>query len=323
MDLINKFNSKISKFSSSLKLNSFAVAVSGGADSLALAYLMNQWCKINNYRIINLIIDHDLRENSALEAQKTLNIIKSYSMDGQIIKWSHQKIKSNIQEQARIGRYNLLTDFCKANNYQCLLTAHHLNDQAETILMRILKGTGLYGLSGIAEISNYAGVIVLRPLLEFSKKELLEYVSSLKMDWIEDPSNNNLKFTRVKIRKFLARSNLFLDKITSLSKNLASARECIEYFVNNFIREFCIKEEDRVIFNIDNFISLPDELKFRIIGNLIQEIGQKTKLSRADRIENLVNKILQKGFKAATLGSCLIQKKQKQIIITKENLNNI
>ena len=141
-----------------------AVAVSGGADSMALALLLNEQ---TNSKLIAITVDHGLREESAREAKQVKKWLEKYDIEHHILKWEGDKKNSNIQFEARTARYQLMCDFCKKNDIQLLLVAHNLQDNAETLLMRIMRGSGVDGLSAIADATKINNIEVLRPLLMF------------------------------------------------------------------------------------------------------------------------------------------------------------
>lgn len=321
MDIINKFSTNMTNLVEKLHLSSFIVAVSGGSDSLGLAFLLKHWQENHKVNIINIIIDHNLRPTSHLEAKQTLKILSDNAIPAEIIKWENPFFTGNLQQQARIARYQLLTNYCIKNHYEAILTAHQQNDQAETLLMRIIRGSGLYGLAGIPMLNNFGSIKIIRPLLGFSKHEIKEYLKSIGIKWIEDPSNLNHDFTRVKIRKFIDRNKILLSRLNKLSSNLTRVKECVDYFVDNFVTNHCDVSQEQIFFELEYFNSLPLELRFRIINKLILQMNYKINLLKGEKVENLLKKFTEVNFSAATLGGCLFKKAQNKIFITKEKLN--
>ncbi len=297
-----------------------AVAVSGGSDSIALAILLNKVFLETNVKIFCITIDHGLRKNSLEEAEEVGRILMNFDISHQIISWIGKKPLSNIQEAARLNRYRLLTEYCHKNNISYLATGHQQNDQAENFLIRADHGSGLYGLAGIPKISEFNIIKIIRPLLEFNKNELQEFLQQEKITWIEDPSNKNGRFTRVRFRNYLEQHPQWVVKLSNISKNLNRAKECVEYMLNKSIKDlvdFSLK--DQVSINYNDFNQLPQEIRFRMLAKLLQIIGNEEKIARGERIEKLINKIeLGKDFKASTLGKCLIKRKKDKIIIEPE-----
>lgn len=297
-----------------------AVAVSGGSDSLALCFLFNKLVKECGGNFCCVTIDHQLRRESSSEAQKVNEILSYHNIKHYIIPWVGEKPKANIQENARIARYKLLADFCKQHSIGYLATGHQKNDQAENFIIRIEHGSGIYGLSGIPQMTEINGVSVIRPLLKFSKDELQSFLMAEEIKWIEDPSNQNEHFARARIRKVLNQHPEFIDKIATASINLSRAKEVVEYMLQNSLSDLVnYPQSNRATFSFEKFNQLPQEIRFRMLSKLLQEIGGNLKSARGERIENLISKIeAGVAFKASTLGGCLISRKREQIIIMEE-----
>ena len=152
--------------------NSFAVAVSGGPDSMALAFLSNLLANETRYKIYFLLVDHGIRTNSAKEALKVKKLLKKNGIKLKVLR-NRKKISKNIQKNARDLRYELLIEFCRKNRVTSLLTAHHKDDQVETFLIRLSRGSGVEGLSSMSQSTNLGdGIKLIRPFLEFKKSEL-------------------------------------------------------------------------------------------------------------------------------------------------------
>lgn len=320
MSLVPKFENEISHFFQSEKDVKVAVAVSGGSDSLALTLLCFDYLDKNCGKLVALTIDHGLREESSLEAEIVQKLLKDLQITHHILKWEGEKPKSNIQEEARIARYRLLTDFCNENGIKYLLTAHHEDDQAENFIIRAERGAGIYGLAGISKLTEINKIKIFRPLLNFNKKDLQDYLKERNINWIEDPSNNNLNFARVRARKLLAENPAWTKKLATISNNLAKTKEAIDFYVDKEASKLVRFVEDTAIFSCEEFNKLPQEIRFRMLEKLVQTIGKKNKPSRGERIGNLLEKLsAAESFKASTLGSCLIIKKKHEFIIKPEH----
>lgn len=296
-----------------------AVAVSGGSDSLSLCIMLHFLSKELNFSLIALTINHALRPESFQEAQEVQNIMKQFSIEHYILTWEGEKPTSNIQEIARNARYTLLTNFCFKEHIPILMTAHQQNDQAENFIMRAEHGAGIYGLSGIPAISIINNIKIIRPLLNFTKQELQSFLQDLNIKWIEDPSNNNPRFARVRARNLLDKHPKWIEKLAILSNNLSRTKECIEYYLKKSIQELVLSNSIYDELELDKFNSLPQEIRFRMMSHLLQTRSEQDKPARAERIDNLLAKLTKgKGFSAATLSHCLIKRKKNKIIITKE-----
>ena len=164
------------EFSTSLKVKrNLAVAVSGGSDSLALAYLTKCYALKNNIKVKYFIVDHKIRKESSLEAKSVKNVLKKIGIESKILIWKGKKPSKNIQAIARNKRYSLLADECKKNDINYLLIGHHLNDLFENFLIRLVRGSGLNGLISFGKNTKYKdkNLNILRPLLDFEKNDLL------------------------------------------------------------------------------------------------------------------------------------------------------
>jgi len=153
-----------------------ALAVSGGPDSVALMRLVARWRAgpAKGPQLGVLTVDHQLRPGSREEAQYVGQIAAGLGLPHAILTWEHEQMSTaGLQERARAARYDLMATYCHANDIPALVTAHHLDDQAETFLMRLKRGSGLDGLAAIPERGAWAGITVLRPLLDVPKARLL------------------------------------------------------------------------------------------------------------------------------------------------------
>jgi tRNA(Ile)-lysidine synthase len=178
-----------------------AVAVSGGRDSLALALLAQDWAAARHGRVHALIVDHGLRPGSAIEASVTRERLAILGIDAEILVWSGDKPSTRIQQAARVARYRLLFEACRQRGILHLMTAHHADDQAETVAMRAARNSGPDGLAGMAAVVEHRDLRLLRPLLAVSRGRLTATIEARGIAWIDDPSNEDRRFERVRIRQ--------------------------------------------------------------------------------------------------------------------------
>ena len=204
LNFYSRFKSIVFK---DIKRKDFAIAVSGGADSLCLAYFSKMYSIQSNSRSHVLIVDHKLRKESSREALRVKRMLLKKNIYSKILKWSGKIPKSNIQKNARDIRYSLLSNYCIKHKVKYLITAHHGDDQIENFFIRLLRGSGLSGLSSMPEKITYnKNLKIIRPFLKFEKKDLKYVTLNYFKTYIKDPSNKNKKFLRVRIRKY--RKNL-------------------------------------------------------------------------------------------------------------------
>ena len=186
----------------------FIVAVSGGPDSLALSFLAKIYSIIKSIDIKYFIVDHGLRNNSKLEAKNVQKKLKNFSIKLNILTWKGKKPRKNIQSIARQKRYKLLTDEAKKFKIKNILLGHHLDDLFENFFIRILRGSGLKGLISLDKEAHLNQVNLIRPLIEIDKKDLIYISNYIFGSYVKDPSNEDDKFKRVKIRNFLNQLSL-------------------------------------------------------------------------------------------------------------------
>ncbi len=178
-----------------------AVAVSGGPDSMALCLLAQVWARTRRGRLTALIVDHDLRPESAAEARQAGAWLGARGIGHQVLPWHGPKPASGIQAAARASRYALLADWCRAHGVLHLLLGHHRDDQHETRLLRAMRGSGPDGLAAMAAVREISGLRLLRPLLSVSKQRLIATLQAAGQPWIEDPSNRATRFARARLRQ--------------------------------------------------------------------------------------------------------------------------
>ena len=243
-NLTNKKILKIYKeFKNSLNIkNNFAVAVSGGPDSLSLAFLAKCFSLINNLSVKFYIVDHKLRENSSSEAKLVFLTLKKFDINCKILNWHGNKPLANVQALARDKRYFLLTNQCKKNNINHLLLGHHIGDLYENFLIRLFRGSGLKGLTSFGEISEYKknGIKILRPLINLEKKELIYLSNKVFNFFIKDPSNLNENFKRTRIRNLIEnfkKEGLDKKKLKLTIRNLKDSNQSINFYVKKNIDE--------------------------------------------------------------------------------------
>ena len=325
--LLNKLKNKkilkiYQKFESNLNINeNFIVAVSGGPDSLALAFLSKIYSIKKKLDIKYYIIDHGLRKNSASEAKYVQNKLKSFSINLNILKWSGSKPKRNIQSIARNKRYKLLIEKSKELRIKNVLTGHQLDDLFENFFIRILRGSGLNGLISLDQKINYKKINIIRPLIYFNKEDLIYIAELVFKSYIIDPFNEDDKFKRVRIRNFLKQlksEGFDREKFILTIKNLKIANESIKFYTEKNLKNNISFLKNKSVVIKENFFSNSEEVVFRSITKIIQFVGKRHYPSRGKKVEKVINMLNSKSPFKITLGGCIIMKFSKTIIITKE-----
>ncbi|MDA8997204.1 tRNA lysidine(34) synthetase TilS [bacterium] len=327
-------NQKISKvyteFSSSLNTRkNLAVAVSGGPDSLALAYLAKCYSIKNKITVKFFLVDHKLRPESAKEAASVKKILQKIGITCKILSWKGKKPSRNIQSLAREARYSLLAKECKKNNVEHLLLGHHSNDLFENFLIRVVRGSGLNGLVSFNKSVKYKdeNLNILRPLLNLEKNDLINISKIVFKFFIKDPSNINKIYKRTRIRTLLEsleQEGLDLKKLKLTINNLKDSDKSIRFYVKKNLEENSvhIKTKDTYILN-HNFFDQSHEVVFRSLTFVIKKIGKKYYPVRGKSINELINRISLKTFSKITLGGCFVESVNKTILISRENSNKV
>ena len=321
---------KISKiyneFSSSLKVKEdLAVAVSGGPDSLALAYLTKCYALKNKIKVKYYLVNHKLRKESSLEVEVVKKVLRKIDIQCTILNWNGKKPSKNIQAAARNKRYSLLVNECKKNNIKYLLLGHHLNDLFENFLIRIVRGSGLNGLISFSQNTKYRDqdLNIIRPLLNLEKKDLLYISSKVFNFFVKDPSNINKDYKRTRIRNLLyslEKEGLDIKKLELTINNLKDSDKSIKFYVdrNLKINTVFLKRKNIYVLNY-NFFDQAHEIIFRSLTSLIQKLGKKYYPVRGKSINELIKIINKKSFIKVTLGGCIIERVNETILITQES----
>lgn len=299
-----------------------AIAVSGGADSMCLAYLCSEWAKTQAIHITCLIVDHKLRQESTKEAELVKNMLNVNNLKAVILTIDWEKPEANVHAIARDRRYEMLTEYCKQNNIKHLLTAHNKNDQAETILMRIFRGTGIDGLTGIPKLYNLNGVNILRPFLSFSRDEIENILKSAKWGWVNDPSNLNDKYERSKIRKLIAslpQKELVISRLNLLAKNSLRVRNFLTSYSNDIYKK--ISKEGvfgEITLDREKFIDLDEEIALRVLTTILNRASGNYYPPRLENLELLYFTIKEDPSFIKTLWGCEINSKKEAIVFYRE-----
>ena len=316
----NKFKSIIFK---DIKNKSFALAVSGGSDSLCLAYFSKVYSLEFGNKIHVLIVDHNLRRESYKEALKVKKILKEKKIQSKILRWKGNIPKKNIQKNARDLRYFLISNYCVRKNIKYLATAHHEDDQIENFFIRLLRGSGLTGLSSMPIKTKYSNQLkIIRPLL-YLKKENLKYITlNYFKTYIKDPSNEDEKFLRVRVRKYrknMEKEGLDTRKIIKTVDNLFSANQALNFYKNKALyKHVSFVSKNRCLINKQIFSEEAGEIIFKAFSDILSLVSGTYYPPRSKKIVNLINRLKKNKFTKSTLGGCILDEKDNFIIVSKE-----
>ncbi|MDC3128492.1 tRNA lysidine(34) synthetase TilS [Paracoccaceae bacterium] len=296
-----KFNKKIDNFLDGLSYHpdTLGVAVSGGSDSLSLLYLIDAWSNKKNLKIVILTVDHNLRNGSADEALYVGELCNKLGLIHKTLFWDHEDIEGNLSASAREARYRLMQNSIPSD--AILITGHTLDDQAETFLMRLRRGSGVDGLASMAEQSYLSfgndGITIFRPLLDFERQTLRKVLKFYKVDWIEDPTNNDRSFERVRVRDLLARFvEIGIDKNTigRTALLMQSAKTALNHFASDCYEKFGSCDNGDIIFDFSEFSKQPLDVKRRLISAAQKWISNQKYRPRLSQVDALINSIDEK-----------------------------
>ena len=299
------------------------IAISGGPDSLSLAFLAKCYSLKNSVKFSYALVDHKLRKGSSFEAKKVVQMLKKIGINCKILVWKGKKPNSNIQKIARHNRYNLLTKEGNRLNIKTILLGHQMNDLHENFFLRMARGSGLKGLTSLGKDSEFSNIKLLRPLIGIPKKELEKLALRVFKNFIKDPSNENDDFTRVRIRKVIEvfqKKGLQTKKIDLKIKNLKSANNALDFYAQKNISEntIFIKKSHSYYLN-DKFFHNPEEVLLRSISTILKNLSGRYYAPRGRKIIKLISLMTsQNKANKVTLGGCIFEKIHQTVVITKE-----
>jgi tRNA(Ile)-lysidine synthase len=318
-----EFATAMSRFGVFASGTQLALAVSGGPDSMALALCMKEWTSSRGITLKAYIVDHALRSESAAEAKTTYDRLKKIDIAADILRWEHKPVLSRLHASARQARYQLMIEACRRDSISALFLAHQKEDQAETILMRLAKGSGIDGLAGIEAESHSGGIRLLRPLLGFSKQQLIATCNAANFDYITDPSNQSDKFARGRLRRvmpLLAEEGLTLDRLIDLGARASDASEALDYATRALLRVATSRDLSGAIrFDLEHLRSAPSAIADRAIAACLQNIHAEDYAPEHVALQRLrENLCAEADMPPRTLHGCLISRTPTQIIIMRE-----
>lgn len=273
-----------------------ALAVSGGSDSLALMRLACGWAASHQpgLRLSVLTVDHRLRNGSAAEAAQVAQWAAACGLAHQILVWAAEpKPKTGIQARARAARYGLMASWCRAHGADLLLTGHTLDDQAETVAMRLTRTESPDSLAGIRPEGDWQGLRLSRPLLGLRRAALRAYLDRIGQHWIDDPSNEDSRFERVRVRRALAVAEQAGDAPERLaglaSANAARARD-LAAAAGQWLRRW-LDERDAgyCLMPAEAFRALPEDLRQRVLARIIGHYGGEASAPEAGELRRFAN----------------------------------
>jgi tRNA(Ile)-lysidine synthase len=286
-------------------LPGLVLAVSGGPDSTALLVLAARWAKRLKRapKLIAVTIDHGLRPEAAREAAMVKELARRLGVPHRTLRWRGRKPRTGLQEAARYARYALLAQIATRSRFSHILTAHTLDDQAETVLFRLARGSGLFGLAGMAHaaplpLNGVREIFLVRPLLHLPKARLVATLQAARIAYAEDPSNRDPRFTRARLRTLmpaLAREGLDARGLARLAARLRRAESTIQVAVQaarSALAPPPWPQHGPIVFPTAPFAGLPAEVGLRLLGEAVAHTGNEGPVELA-KLESLYEALRQ------------------------------
>lgn len=283
------------------------IAVSGGGDSVALMHLLHEIAQSENINLFAATVDHGLRPEASDEAKQVADQAARLGIRHETLLWRGWDGAGNLQDQARQARYRLLTDWAQRNDIGAIALGHTADDQAETVLMRLGRVAGVTGLSGMPCARVHNGVTLLRPMLSITREALRDYLSELGVGWVEDPSNQDQKYDRIKARKALLELKtlgISAQSLARVAENLAQAREALARYTQESARSLAVVDGGDICLDRNGFKQVPAEIQRRLIVAIIAWIAGQGYAPRRAAVDQAVAAVA--DGRTATLAGCLL-----------------
>jgi tRNA(Ile)-lysidine synthase len=264
------------------------LAVSGGGDSMALLHFMNSWAVENECVISVATVNHGLRPEAHEETQMVQRACKRMGIACSTLAWSDWDETGNLQDAARQARIALINAWANENAIDAIATGHTADDQAETFLMRLARGSGVDGLSGMAPLRLRDGITWFRPLLTFRRSELRKFLKSKRIKWVDDPSNDDDSYDRIKMRKAqstLDELGLTVDRLVETTARMSTARRALERLTKEHAQAVVTPTRfGTVKIDIQAFNGLPLELRYRLFAHALKWVSGSIYRPRFDAL---------------------------------------
>ncbi len=292
---------------------------------MALMLLAGRWRQLAGAdapALSVLTVDHGLRADSAGEARHVAREASSLGLPHRTLRWPGHKPSSGVQAAARAARYDLMTGYAHSHAIGCLVTAHHLDDQAETLLMRLGRGSGLDGLAAIAEVSHWAGLPVFRPFLSLPRSRLEATLGAAGVDWVADPSNEDERFERARVRKampVLQSLGFTSEGLARTARRMHRARQALDAATSVFLGSHArLSQSGYCELDYAAFARAPEEIGLRAVKQALEAVRGGAAAISLTRLEALTRHLREGGAKPRTLAGCRIVYRKNQILMVRE-----
>ena len=275
---------------------------------MGLLLLLSDWCQGKNLDLKVVTVNHQLRDTAQMECEFVECVANELGWEHQTLYWQNRSQFGNLSQKAREGRYNLMAEWGVANEIDEFILGHTLNDQAETVLMELKRKAGVDGLSAMPNSIERFGVTWIRPLLNFSRSEIRDYLRSKNQEWIEDPSNEDLSRTRIKIRKILPileDVGITVESLATVASNLQKTREVLQAIIRQKAEEvISVSTVGEYVLHKD-FWCLPEEIREKLFARVIQFLAGDDYRPRHSAVNNCLARV--KSVGSATINNFVIQ----------------
>jgi len=295
------------------------IAVSGGGDSTALLHCLSEWGKTTGIDLHAITVDHGLRESATEEIRNVAGLCQSLEIPHDVRHWTGWNGEGNLQDAARRARYGLMAEWAAENEILDITLGHTLDDQAETVLMRLARGSGVDGLSGMAASRSAHGIRWLRPLLGIRRADLRDYLRENNVTWSEDPSNEDSKFDRIKTRtalKTLETLGITSERLADTAIRMTSARQVLDQSTHAAAQDIAKITAGAVHLQLDGLFHLPAETRRRLLVHSLSWVASADYPPRHAALREL--QIALTAQKTTTLHGCLISSDSHRCLITRE-----
>ncbi|WP_299988396.1 tRNA lysidine(34) synthetase TilS [uncultured Ruegeria sp.] len=299
--------------------NRLGVAVSGGSDSTALMRLLADIAQQEQIELFAATVDHGLRSESASEALTVAALAQHWGIPHETLKWQGWDRKGNLQDQARRARYRLLAEWAETNALQAIALGHTADDQAETVLMRLGRAAGVSGLSAMSGMRAEGGITLLRPLLAVTRSRLRDYLTAQSVFWIDDPSNQDQRFNRIKARQALSgldQIGITPQTLARVAENMGQAREALAQFTQESALRHLKAIDGDLCVDRDGFGTLPEEIRRRLVVASVSWIAGGEYPPRHKAVDQVLDAL--SSAQAVTLGGCIYLPDGKNMWICRE-----
>lgn len=299
--------------------NRLGVAVSGGGDSLALLSLANDWRLAGGPFLQVVTVDHGLRPEAAAEAARVARTCGDLGVPHETLRWTGWDGQGNLSDQARRARYRLMADWARRQNLHDIVLGHTLDDQAETFLMRLARGAGVDGLAAMRPSWEQDGIRLHRPLLSQTRATLRVLLSARDLTWIEDPSNDDPAYTRVKARKALAvlgPLGITSGRLSEVAQHMAAVRRTLYDYAQDAARHLVRVEAGDLLIARAGLACLPDEVARRLLQAALRWISGAVYGPRGQAVTQMLEVARSGG--TLTLQGCLMLSEEGNLRLTRE-----